>query len=137
MGDLKFAIEKLHGSNWQTWSVRIEMLLTRDDLWEVVEQDVPDEAARTAAWKAKDRKAKATIILLIEDSQLPLVKNAVCAHDVYSALKQYHQKTTRSVRVSLLKKLCATNLAENGNLEDHLRIFDDLFDRLEALRTMV
>ncbi|XP_052895574.1 uncharacterized protein LOC128302755 [Anopheles moucheti] len=46
-----------------------------------------------------------------------------------------NNKTTRSVRVSLLKKLCAMNLTVSGNIEDHIRSFDDLFDRLDAAGT--
>ncbi|KXJ81929.1 hypothetical protein RP20_CCG016837 [Aedes albopictus] len=135
MGDAKFSIPKLNGTNWQTWKVRVEMLLARDDLWYVIEEPVFAEEDRTEQWKKDDRKAKATIILLLEDSQFSLVKNCVLARDTYEALKRYHQKTTRSVRVSLLKKLCAVNLAENSDVEEHLREFDDLFDRLDAAGT--
>lgn len=54
---------------------------------------------------------------------------------MFDALQSYHQKSTRSVRVSLLKKLCASNLSERGNLEEHLRELDELFDRLDAAGT--
>lgn len=110
----------------------MEMLLAREDLWYVVEAELPDEENRTEQWKKDDRKAKATIVLLLENSQLSLVKNCVFAQDTYRALKNYHQKQSRSVRVSLLKKLCASNITENGDVEHHLRDFDDLFDRLDA-----
>lgn len=133
MSDAKFAITKLNGTNWQTWKVRIEMLLQREDLWRIVEEDVPED--EDDEWVKADRKAKATIILSIDDNQLPIVKNSVYAHDVFEALKSYHQKSTRSVRVSLLKKLCASNLSERGNLEEHLRELDELFDRLDAAGT--
>lgn len=108
------------------------MLLSRENLWHVITDDPPAEANRTVVWQADDRKAKATLILLLDDSQLSLVKDCVLARDAYNALKSYHQKTTRSVRVSLLKRVCSTNLAENDDIEKHLRVFDDLFDRLEA-----
>lgn len=108
------------------------MLLVREDLWYVVEAELPDEENRTEQWKKDDRKAKATIVLLLENSQLSLVKNCVFAQDTYRALKNYHQKQSRSVRVSLLKKLCASNITENGDVEHHLHDFDDLFDRLDA-----
>lgn len=137
MVDARFAIPKLNGQNWQTWKVKLEMLLCREDIWNVVADEVPAEADRTAAWNSADRKAKATIVLLLEDSQLALVKNSVHARDAYEALKTYHQKTSRSVRVSLLKRLCAFNLREGGNLEQHLMDIDDLFDRLDAAGTVL
>lgn len=135
MSDAKFAITKLNGTNWQTWKVRIEMLLQREDLWHVVEEPVPADYLLDDEWVKADRRAKATIILSIDDNQLPIVKNSVLARDVFASLKSYHQKSTRSVRVSLLKKLCASNLSERGNLEEHLRELDELFDRLDAAGT--
>lgn len=135
MSDQKFGVPKLSGTNWQTWKIRLESLLAREDLWEVIADEIPEEEDRDAAWKSADRKARATIVLLLEDSQLPLVKNCVHARDAFNALKAYHQKTSRSVRVSLLKKLCSTNLSEQGDLEKHLLEIDDLFDRLSAAGT--
>ncbi|XP_058446013.1 uncharacterized protein LOC131427106 [Malaya genurostris] len=132
MSDAKFAIPKLSGTNWQTWKVRLEMLLYRENLWSVVSDDLPEEEERDEQWLSDDRKAKATIVLLLEDSQLPLVKRCVHARDAFVALRDYHAKTSRSVRVSLLKKLCAINLVEGGNLEEHLLVIEDLFDRLES-----
>lgn len=132
MSSSQFSIEKLNGRNWQSWKVRIEMLLSRDDLWYIVSDDLPGEEDRDDSWKKDNKKAKATIILLLEDSQLPLVKNCVFARDVFVALKAYHQKISRSVRVSLLKKLCSINLLERGDLEKHLSEIDELFDRLDA-----
>lgn len=130
MADAKFAIPKLNGTNWQTWKIRLESLLSREDLWRVIAEDIPepDEDDLDDEWESADRKARATIVLLLEDSQLPLVKNKVHARDAFDALKAYHQKTSRSARVSLLKKICATNLPEQGDLERHLLQFDELFD---------
>lgn len=133
MSETKFSIAKLNGSNWQTWKVRVEMLLAREDLWSIVEDPLPDEDERDDDWKKSDKRAKATIILLIEDSQLSLVKNCAFACETFDALKRYHEKTTRLVRVSLLKNVCASNLAEN--VEKHLREFDELFDGLDAAGT--
>lgn len=135
MADAKFSIPKLNGTNWATWKLRVENLLARDDLWDVVVEEVPDEFDRDDDWEIANRKAKATLVLLLEDSQLAIVRKCVNAHDVFGALKAYHEKSTRSVRVSLLKKLCAINLSERGDLEQHLFEVDDLFDRLDAAGT--
>lgn len=125
MVDTRFAIPKLNGQNWKTWKVKLEMLLCREDIWNVVAEEIPVDADRTAAWNSADRKAKATIVLLLEDSQLAIVKNSVHARDAFEALKKFHQKTSRSVRVSLLKRLCSFNLVEGGNLEQQLMEIDD------------
>ena len=131
--DPRFAIAKLNGTNWQTWKVRLENLLSREDVWHTIAEDIPDDMSEK--WKTADRRAKATLMLMLEDNQLSLVKQCVHARDAFEALKEYHQKTTRSVRVSLLKKLCAMNMPERGDLEQHLREVDELFDRLDDAGT--
>lgn len=132
MADTKLRFPKLNGTNWSTWKVRIENLLQREDLWDVVENSSKPKETSDDDWKTNNRHAKANIILAIEDNQLPLVKNQETAHDVFNALKKYHEKNTRSVKVSLLKKLCALNLDEHGDTEQHLFKIDELFDRLSA-----
>lgn len=127
----KFAIQKLNGRNWQTWNIRIEALLSREDMWSVVTDAIPVGDARKPEWVAQDRKARSTILLLIEDNQFPIVKGSTHAKEVYDKLKAYHLKTTRSFRVSLLKRLCSMNLTERGDLEQHVLELDDLFDRLQ------
>lgn len=116
-----------------TWKVRLENLLSREDVWHTIAEDIPEE--KSEKWKTTDRRAKATLMLMLEDNQLPLVKKCVHARDAYEALKVYHQKTTRSVRVSLLKKLCAINMSKRGDLEQHLLEVDELFERLDSAGT--
>uniref|UniRef100_A0A8D8KUH0 Copia protein n=1 Tax=Culex pipiens TaxID=7175 RepID=A0A8D8KUH0_CULPI len=133
--DPKTGIARLNEGNWQVWKLRMDALLETEELWEVVEEEVPAAVEQDAAWKRKDRKARGMMIVALEDSQLRHIKGQVHAHDIYEALKAHHEKTTRSVRVSLLKKLCTLNLAEGDEIEAHLREFEELFDRLEAAGT--
>ena len=98
-------IAKLNGSNYQTWKFKVELLLIKEDLWDVVSQEPPE--ALTPEWRAKDRKARASIGLLLEDSQLHLVRKEITARATWNALKQYHEKSTLSNKASLLRKLCA------------------------------
>lgn len=68
MADTKFrfAIEKLNGENYQVWSYKIELLLIKDDLWDVIKNNAPSPVI--ASWSKKDDQARATIGLLIEDN---------------------------------------------------------------------
>lgn len=121
----KFSFAKLSNNNWQIWKFRMEMLLTREELWHVVSE--PRVNPVTDAWLKDDRKARATIGLCIEDNQLAIVKDASSAKDFWDSLRLYHEKTTMTSRVSLLKRLCSLNLEES-----HLMVLDDLFERLTA-----
>ena len=129
--DATVRIAKLNSVNYQTWKFKVELLLTKEDLWDTVFQDPPDPV--TPEWQAKDRKARATIGLLLEDSQLHHVRKEVTAKATWNALKQHHEKSTLSNKVSLLKKLCALKLTETGSMETHLVQMEDLIERLSSL----
>jgi len=98
-------ITKLNNSNYHLWKFKVEMLLVKDDLWEVVNDDIPAEA--TDRWRMKDRKATAHIGLLLEDGHLHLVRKQQTDKGMWTILKNYHEKSTLSNKVNLLKKLCS------------------------------
>ena len=125
MSEAKISMPKLNGTNWCTWKLRIEGLLESEDLWDVVVNPVPAPAKQDAEWTADSRHARAKILLFLEDSKKT-------AHEAFEALKAHHEKSTRSAKVSLLKKLCSLNLSEQGDVEQHLLKIDELFDRLAA-----
>ena len=85
MADATLRIAKLNGSNYQTWKFKVELLLIKEDLWDVVSED-PSEPV-SAEWRTKDRKARATIGLLLEDNQLHLIRKETTANRTWRALK--------------------------------------------------
>ncbi|KXJ74708.1 hypothetical protein RP20_CCG013114 [Aedes albopictus] len=121
---------KLNNQNWQSWKFRMEMLLTREELWYVIDSIKPEP--ETAQWTRDDRKAKATMGLCIEDSQYNLVKTAASAREFWDQLQKHHEKITVTSRVTLLRRLCNLNLREGGDLESHLFEIEALFDRMES-----
>ncbi|KAJ6641786.1 hypothetical protein Bhyg_06729 [Pseudolycoriella hygida] len=66
----KVKITKLNETNYQIWKYKMELLLTKADLWDIVNNELPDVAARNEAWLKRDGKAKADIGLSVEDNQL-------------------------------------------------------------------
>lgn len=108
----------------------MEWLLEKEDLWEVISVAKPEPV--TAEWTNRDRKARANIGLFLDESQFKLVKNAESARGMWNALQQHHEKATMSTVVHYLNQLCSANMAENGNMEEHLNSMEDLFDKLIA-----
>lgn len=106
----------------------MEMLLTREELWYVI--DTPKPTVNSSQWEKDDKKARATMGLCIAESQYGLIKAATSAKDFWCNLKKYHEKVTVTSRVSMLKRLCNLNLLEDGDLECHLFEVEELFDRL-------
>ena len=124
-------ITKLNNQNYQTWKFKVELLLTKEDLWDTISKDPPEPL--TDAWRSKDCKARATIGLLLEDNQLHHVRKESTAKSTWTALQKYHEKSTLSNKVSLLKKLCGLKLTDCGNMESHLAQMEDLIDQLSSL----
>lgn len=124
----KFCIEKLRSGGYETWRFKVEMLLVRENLWKFVSTAAPEPLTET--WKEGDAKARATIALLVDDCQHPLIRDCKTAKGTWDALQKHHQKTTMSTKVSLLKKLCKAEYDESGDMEAHLFRMDELFSSL-------
>lgn len=108
-------------------------MLEREEIWYVVEQAKPEEVDEVALaqWNKDDRKARTTIALFVEDSQLRFVKKAKSAKEMWTNLKIYHEKATIGNQALLLQQLCALNLSEGGDTEKHIEQIESLYERLE------
>ncbi|XP_055601451.1 uncharacterized protein LOC129750515 [Uranotaenia lowii] len=124
----KFLVEKLRSGGYESWRFKVEMLLVRENLWKYVREDAPEPP--TEAWAEGDAKARATIVLLVDDSQHPLIRECQTARETWHQLKNHHQKTTMFTKVSLLKKLCRAEYTDNEDMENHLFRMDELFSSL-------
>lgn len=82
--------ERLNNFNWASWKFRMELLLVKDELYEVVMQPKPTEIP--AGWMAKDGKARATIGLALDNDQLCHVMGVSTAYEMWEALKNYHER---------------------------------------------
>lgn len=127
----RVTITKLNNENYQVWKYKVELLLVKEDLWNVVSEEPPAEP--DAAWKRKDGQARATIGLLVEDNQFIHIREKTNARDTWNALKTYHQKATLTSKVYLLKRICSLKLTDDGNMEDHINNMLDLVNKLTAL----
>lgn len=129
---LRSNIQKLNGENYSIWGQKMELLLIREDLWDVVKEKKPADKA-PADWDKKDDKARATIGLCLEDNQLVHMLGAKSAYDAWEKLKNHHQKSTLSSKVFTYKKLFKLQLAEGGDMDAHVAEFLMLVNKLTAL----
>lgn len=91
----RLGIAKLNGSNYSIWKQKVEFLLVREELWQFVTENQPElgagpgaaDGARVRLWDNEDQKARATIGLLLEDSQLNLIKGTKTARDIWESLR--------------------------------------------------
>lgn len=129
----RYTVTKLNNENYQVWKYKLKLLLLKEGLWDQVSSVAPTEAIAAAAWKTKDDKARATIGLNVGDSQLIHIRKARTAKEVWDSLKNYHEKSTLTSKVYLLRQICNLKLAETGNMEEHINAMLDLVSKLTAL----
>lgn len=121
---------KLNNGNYAQWSFKMKMVLIRDGLWKVINTEKP---ALDLTWDASDQKAFATIVLGIGDDQIVLVKKEKTAKEVWEVLRAYHQKSSLSSQVALLKKLYKAELKKDGDLKAHMQQIFEWFDELREI----
>lgn len=126
----RFSLQKLNNSNYPSWRFKVELLLIREELWRYVEPGVKPEAEAETVWNVGDAKARTTIGLLIDDNQHSLIRAVRTARETWLALKNHHEKTSLTSKVSLLKRICDKRYSVGESMEEHLSTMEELFSRL-------
>lgn len=137
--NIKVTITKLNNENYFIWKYKMELLLIKEGLWDTLNLVKPtlktdgSNAGEISTWQTMDDKARALIGLLVEDSQLCLIRKETTAKATWDALKNYHEKGTLSNKVSLMRRICSLKMDEEGNMESHISELTNLFQRLTDL----
>lgn len=129
-----FGIPKLNNSNYQIWKFKVEKLLKREGTWKAISGTRPtnnDDAADS--WDLRDDKALGTICLLIEDTQISLIRDKTTAKEAWDALKQYHEKASGLNKFTLIVELLKLSYQDGDDMEKHIAKIQELIDNLLAL----
>lgn len=113
-------IEKLNNKNYHYWAIRMKAFLTKEDCWDSIVKECPADATEKTAWELKDVKAQQYIVLCIGNDQLVLVNETKTAKEAWQKLRSYYLKSTLTVKVRLLRRVCKTELARGGDMAKHL-----------------
>ncbi|XP_061476549.1 putative zinc finger protein 66 isoform X1 [Rhineura floridana] len=130
-GGASFPLERLGSTNYSYWKVKTEMLLVKEGVWHTVAEDPP--AAPPAEWIRAAEKAKALIILALENEQLIHVRGLNTAKEVWNALKTVHVRKTAGSKVLLAKTLYQTRYKEGESMQRHLQNLQRLFAELQEM----
>ena len=85
-GGVHFTMQKLNGANYSEWNYKLELLLIKEKLWEVIVESKSELV--NAAWILKDNEVRATT--LVEDNQLQHIQKAKTAREAWDSLREYH-----------------------------------------------
>ncbi|GBN13868.1 hypothetical protein AVEN_129991-1 [Araneus ventricosus] len=124
-------IVKLNANNYSVWKFKMEMILIKEDLFHLIEDDMPSQPDEK--YIKKDRQARAIINLCIEDSQIIHIKYETTAKATWNKLKAIHERSNLSSKLFLLRKLYATKMSEDDNMNEHIAQMLELIDKLKAV----
>ena len=133
----KWSIEKLDGSNWNTWKFQMEHLLMAKGLWGLVDgsEVLADEASAAvkALFRSRLQKAFSTIVLAIESTQLYLVTSCEEPKQAWDALKKHFERETLGNKLFLKKQYFRSEMKEGTSVDQHLKHMKDITDKLAAI----
>lgn len=139
MTDFKSNIVKLNNSNYSNWKYKVQLLLMKENLFKKViegERPVPENDANRKlieAWDDADSQAQAYIGLTVEDDQLIHIRERKSAKEMWFALKDYHEKSTLTNKVHLMRLICSLKLEEGGSVPNHIIRMQELFLKLRHI----
>lgn len=65
----RYVIDKLNGTNYQVWKIRMELYLKQSQLWDIINNNERAET-QSPEWKAQDTSAQMELILHCHDRQV-------------------------------------------------------------------
>lgn len=123
----KLDLPKLYGSdNYITWSIRIQALLIKEDLYEPIEKD------SISGTNTKNRKALAIIKLLCDDSPLLYIRDEDNAKKAWQTLRDIYNPKGFTTEYLILKEFFNTNLSDFDSMENYLNKVKLLADDLKS-----
>ena len=137
--DIKSSLVLLDGDNYGTWKVQVKMCLIKEDLWRIVSgsETAPADANALAKFNIRKDRALATVVLAIKPKFLYLIGDPENPATVWKKLEDVFYKKTWSNKLRLRKKLYGLKLAENGDLQEHLKNMVEIFDGLAAVESPI
>jgi hypothetical protein len=118
----KSSVMKLNEENYGDWSMMMEAILVRKQLWDIVngEKTRPMGSENSAAVKGfirKQAEARAELVLAVESSQLPHLRNSDPAK-IWEDLKNIHEARGLASRLALRRKFLWLSKAEDQPMQN-------------------
>lgn len=105
-------VEKLTESNFHTWKLKIQLLLSYRELEQFIEQHDPHppDSDLWKEWRKKDRKTMAIIGLSLCDIPLEHVADAETAHGVWRCIPDVFERHTMLNLLTARRNFYTTNM---------------------------
>lgn len=121
------SVELLKGSeNYQNWKCVVKNVFCIKDLSKTLDGSETDAG--------KKEKARAHLMLAIDQSVRSHVANIDTAKGIWDKLNAMYEDAGLSRQISLLSGVCSLNLSNCENMQQYINKMMDYFNRLEAVK---
>lgn len=127
-------IDKLTDDNYSVWKFKIEQLLIKEGLYDVVFETKREDHVN---WDKNDRNARALICLNISDSQIAHVRHSKSAKETYDQLKSVHERVNLTNKLYLLRKLYSIKYVESVKMQEHINSVLELAEKLRSIGEVI
>ena len=131
----KWSIDKLNGSNWNTWKFQMRHLLLAKGLWGLVEgsEVLADDATAQTLYQSRLKKAFSTTVSAIDNAQLYCEE----LKQAWDALRKHFERETLANKLFLKKRYFRSEMKEGTPVEQHLKLMKDITDKLAAIEAPI
>ena len=116
--------ERLNNINYRTWSVRMKMLLIKENLWKYIDSESANDPE-------KSLKALSHIVLMVDNDQLVLLASANSGKEAWKILADHHLNKSTGYKARLIKKLFKMELQKGETMQKHLQRMFAIIDELK------
>ena len=132
-------IEKLNGSNYQTWKFNMKLILMERSLWGFIDgrEEVPESTAEASAilkYQNRSDRAYSIIALNIERSLQIHIASTSIPKEAWDILSNQFAFVSITHMVRLSRKFYAATMDENGDLMKHITHMTNLDEQLRELK---
>lgn len=139
MADEKILIEKLNGTNYQSWKFNVKLLLMQKELWGIVDGSDPEPSADETEdlrrrYRTRSDKAYSIIALNVSISLQVHIVNTCHPKEAWSILEKQFSFVSITQLVRLTRKFYAASMEEGDDLLQHLTEMTQLAQNLRDLK---
>ena len=115
----KYSVEKLTTYNYRMWKTRMELILERANLKELVDgsMSIPKIDNELKQWKSRDLDARMEIIMHLSDEQVDHVRDLETAQQMWEYLRKLHQPSDGTTKIFSYRTLMNLEMHEGEQLD--------------------
>ena len=136
--DGKIGIEKLDGSNYNSWKFNMKLMLINQDLYGFIEDsEVPTDEKEVKLYKSRSQKAYSLIALSLSKSLQVHVRNTTNPKTAWDAIKSQFEFVSVQHCVRVNRQFYAATMKEETDLLEHITHMTSMAEELRELKEEV